>query len=118
MKEIHNADFNFVPMNCVASLRDTLAVPVPAHLLGRPAEGEDVETPGAAPAPAPAPLLGDLAKLPPPVSHLLGKDPGRQLTNKGKSILHAIQAPGVSERPRRLYGREAILRALTDDAYA
>ena len=120
MKEIHGTDFNFVPENCVASLRDTLAVPIPAHLLGHPADEEDVGTSSAASAPGPAtvPLVGDLRNLPPPVSHLSTEGTKARLSEKGKSILRALQAPIKSERSRPLSGREAILRALTDDAYA
>ena len=119
MNEIHDAGFNFIPANCVATLQDILAEPVPAHLLPRPdEEGGSVEPPAAPPANAPAPLLGDLARLPPPVSHLLGEDTGKQLSRKGKSILRTLEAPVVDGHPHRLSGREAILRALTDDAYA
>jgi len=118
MNEIHDAGFNFVPMNCVATLRDTLAMPVPTHLLQRPDEEEGGEAPPTAlPARAPAPLLGDLTRLPPPVSHLLGKDIGRRLSSKGESILRALQAPVAEERPRRLSRREVVLRTLTDSAY-
>jgi len=119
MKEVHDTSFNFVPANCVASLRDTLAVPVPVHLLTRPAEEEGgKDPPGTTPIPAPAPFLGDLTKLPPPVSHLLERGTEKQLSSRGKSILRTLQAPVANERPHRLSGREAILRALTDDAYA
>jgi len=94
MKEIHDTSFNFVPANCVASMHDTLAVPVPAHLQAQQAENESSEEPpGSTPNRTPAPLLGDLTKLPPPVSNLLGKDAGRQLSNRGKSILRALRAP-------------------------
>ena len=119
MKEIHDVGFNFVPANCVASLRDTLAVPVPAHLLTQPTKDESgEEPPSVAPSCASAPLLGDLTKLPPPVSHLLGRDTGQRLSDKGRSILRALRAPVAIESPHRLSGRGAILRALTDSAYA
>jgi len=119
MKEIHDTGFNFVPENCVTSLHNTLAIPVPAHLLAQPAEDEgSEEPPGATPDHASAPLLGDLTKLPPPVSHLPGRNTERQLSSKGKSVLRALRTPVANERPHRLSGREAILRALTDDAYA
>jgi len=118
MKEIHDTGFNFVPANCVASLRDTLAMPVPAHLRVRLAEDKDSkEPPNTAPDHASAPSLGDLTALPPPVSHLLEGDARRRLSSRGKSILRALQAPVANERPHRLSGREAILRALTDGAY-
>ena len=118
MKEIHNTNFNFVPANCTASLRDTLTTPVPTHLLTRLAEGEGGEgPPSATPGRTTAPLVGDLAKLPPPVSHLLGGDAERRLSSKGKSILRALRAPVANEHSLRLSGREAILRALTDNAY-
>ena len=119
MKEIHDTGFNFVPANCVASLRDTLAIPVPAHLLEQlPEDGSSEKPPSATPGHASVPLLGGLTKLPPPVSRLRRRDAERRLTDRGKSILRALQAPVVSERPHRLSGREAVLRALTDDAYA
>jgi len=119
MKEIHDTGFTFVPANCVASLRDTLAVPVPAHLVAQLTEGEsNKEPPSATPNHASTPFSGDLTKLPPPISHVLGRDTGKRLSVKGESILRALQAPLANDRPHRLSGREAILRALTDDAYA
>jgi len=119
MKEIHNADFKFVPTNCTASLRDVLSTPVPAHMLKRGAKVDGSETlSDVVPGPMVTPLVGDLGKLPPPVSHLLGRGAGVRLSEKGKSILRAIQAPVVNERSRCLPRREAILRALTDDTYA
>jgi len=119
MKEIHDTSFNFVPVNCVASLHNMLTVPVPAHLVAQRADNEgDKEPPGTTPGYAPAPLLGDLTKLPPPVSHLLGGGAERRLSSRGKSILRALRAPVAKERPLRSSGREAILRALTDGAYA
>jgi len=103
----------------VASLHDTLAKPVPAHLLTQRIEeendGKPLSTP---PVRAPAPLVGDLTKLPLPVSHLLGSDTGKRLSSKGESILRAIRAPTTNERLHVLPRREAILRALTDDAYS
>ena len=120
MKEIHDADFRFVPANCVVSLHGILSAPVPPHLSIRDATGEsDKELPNFTPGPtATAPMAGDLECLPPPVSHLLRRDAEVLLSKKGKSILRAFQAPAANERSRRLPGREAILRALTDDAYA
>jgi len=119
MKEIHDTGFTFVPANCVASLHDMLAAPVPAHLLTRGAEnGSGEGPPSALPSLASAPLLGDLTSLPPPVSLLLGGDAGGWLSSKGKSILRALQAPIANERSHRPSGRGAVLRALTDDAYA
>jgi len=118
MKEIHDAGFNFLPANCVATLRSTLAEPVPAHFLTRLVDDEDGQIPtNATPGHASAPLIGDLTKLPPPISHIQGRGAGERLSDKGKSILRALQAPVTSERPRHLSGREAVLRALTDDAY-
>jgi len=119
MKEVHDADFKFVPANCVASLLDTLSTPVPAHLLRQtPTGDDDRKPPDEVPGPKSAPLVGGLSRLPPPVSHLLRQGGGVQLSTKGKEILRAIQAPIMTERPRCLPGREAILRALTDGAYA
>jgi len=119
MKEIHDADFKFVPANCVSSLIDTLSALVPAHMAGRAAENDgDKVLPDDSPGPKSAPLEGNLGKLPPPMSHLLGQGVGRQLSKKGGSILRAILAPVENERSRRPSRQEAILRALTDDAYA
>ena len=119
MKEVHDADFKFVPANCAASLLDTLSAPVPAHLLKQtPTSGDSEKPPDEVPGPKSAPLAGDLSRLPPPVSHLLQRGDRTRLSTKGKEILRAIQAPVVTERPRCLPSREAILRALTDDAYA
>ena len=117
MKEIHDASFVFIPANCVASLNKTMATPVPAHLLRQADEG-DAELPSSKPGPITAPQAGDLTKLPPPVSRLSGQNAGAQLSDRGKSILRAIQAPATTESPRCLSRREAILRALTDNAYA
>ena len=149
MKEVHDTGFNFVPANCAALLRDALALPVPEHLLTQEVGGEgDKEPPGVVPNQKPAPLLGDLTKLPPPMSHLAGRSaeqrlsdrgksilralraPGahelshltgrsaeQRLSDRGKSILRALRAPGAHERPHHLPGREAVLRALTDNAY-
>jgi len=119
MKEVHDASFNFLPANCVTSLRDTLAMPVPTHLLAQSAEdGNDEKPPEITPGPASAPLVGDLTRLPPPMSRILAGDAGRQLSSKGKSILRALQAPVTVEGPHCLSRKEAILRALTDNAYA
>jgi len=117
MKEIHDTNFNFVPANCVASLRDTLAMLVPAHLMARQAEDESSEEPPGA-AHDNAPLPGGLTRLPPPMSHLLGGVAEQRLSNRGESILRALRAPIANGRPHRLSRREMILRALTDDAYA
>jgi len=119
MKEIHDTDFKFVPANCVASLLDTLSAPVPTHLLRQAATDIDgKEPPDGVHDTGAAPLVGDLGQLPPPVSHLLKRDNRVRLSNRGKAILRAIQALIVNERSRCPSGREAILRALTDDAYA
>ena len=118
MKEIHDTSFNFLPANCVASLQDTLAKPVPPHLLTQMTDDMGDKEPGAAHAHTSAPLLGDLTRLPPPLSHLRAGNAGRQLSTRGKMILRALQAPIANERPSSLPRREAILRALTDDAYA
>jgi len=119
MKEIHDAGFKFIPANCVTSLLTTLSTPVPAHMLQRPVtDGDGNEPPGECAGPMAAPLAGDLGRLPPPVSHILRQGAKGQLSAKGKQILRAIQAPVMNEHSRRLSRREAILRALTDDAYA
>jgi len=120
MKEIHDASFKFVPTNCAASLHTLLSTPVPAHLVKREtADGGSKGPPDAAnPSLATAPPVGDLGNLPPPVSHLLRQGAGMQLSEKGKAIRRAILAPPMNERSRCLPRREAILRALTDDAYA
>jgi len=119
MKEIHDAGFNFLPANCVPSLRDILATPVPAHLMVPTAEDEDSgEPPHDKRTSTSAPMVGDLAKLPPPVSHLTGGHTSRQLTAKGESILRGILAHGPRVRPQYVSQQRAILRALTDGAYA
>ena len=119
MKEIHDADFKFVPANCVTSLLGTLSAPVPAHLLRQTSTGADGEGPhDEAPGPKSAPLAGDLSRLPPPVSHLLRQGGRVQLSARGREILRAIRAPFKTERIHSLPSREAILRALTDNAYA
>jgi len=119
MKEIHDASFTFIPVNCLSSLMDIMATPVPLHLL-TPVETEEESTHsvGSEPAPAPTIRAGDLTRLPPPVSLLTGGDTRARLTARGKSILRAIQAPAMNEGPHCPSRREAILRALTDDAYA
>jgi len=118
MKEVHDTDFKFVPANCVASLLTTLSTPVPAHLLRRAAtDDDDKGPPNNVPDPRAAPLVGDLGRLPPPVSHLVGQGERVRLSDKGKAILRAIRAPLTNEHLRCLPRREAILRALTDDAY-
>jgi len=119
MKEIHDADFTFVPTNCIASLRAALSTPVPAHMLKQEATDEGGKKPlSVVTDPANAPLVGDLRNLPPPMSRLMEWSTGVRLSKRGKSILRAIQAPVANERSRCLPRREAILRALTDDAYA
>jgi len=91
MKEIHDADFKFVPANCVASLLDTLSAPVPAHMLKRAAaDDEGKGLPDKSPGPTTTPLVSSLRDLPPPISHLLGQDTGTRLSVKGRSILRAI----------------------------
>jgi len=118
MKEIHDASFKFVPTNCVSSLTDTLSAPVPAHLLRQAVTGESDEGPSVdGPGPAPAPLMGDLRLLPPPMSHV-ERSAKTRLSDTGKAILRAFQAPVVNERSPCFPRRDAILRALTDDAYA
>ena len=115
MKEIHDTSFNFMPANCVASLRDTLALPVPKHLLTQTVADEDSEVPPSVTSSrAPAPLVGDLTKLPPPVSHLLGQSTGQRLSDRGKSILRALQVPDAHGRPRHMPRGGAIPRALAD----
>ena len=98
---------------------DTLSAPVPAHLLRQATTDVDgKEPPNGIPGPRAAPLVGDLGRLPPPVSHLLKQGDRVQLSTRSKAILRAIQAPIVAEHSRCLPRREAILRALTNDAYA
>jgi len=119
MKEIHDTSFNFVPANCTPSLRDILNAPIPAHLLAQVADdGPDAKPSHDKHGPVDATLLGDLTKLPPPVSHITRGGTGKQLTNKGRSILRAIEAPGMDGGPQYLSGQGRILRALTDNAYA
>ena len=62
--------------------------------------------------------VGDLTALPPPVSHIVGRGTKKQLTDRGKSILHAIHAPVAGKGSHCLSRRETILRALMDDTYA
>jgi len=116
MKEIHDAEFKFVPDNCVTSLLTMLSAPVPAHLL-RQVATDIKEPPDSGTHPAPAPLVGNLQLLPPPVSHL-GRGAMNQLSERGMAVLRAIQAPVMNEHSRYLPRREAILQALTDNAYA
>ena len=119
MKEIHDTNFTFIPLNCVLALTEILMTPVPPHLLTQTAEEGDGDLqPQDRPAKQHIALTGDLTKLPPPVSHLSGGGAGARLTNRGKSILRAIQAPQMNRGPCSLPRREAILQALTDDAYA
>jgi len=123
MKEIHNAKFSFVPLRCVEHLRKVLLTPIPAHLLRVPVDGDDAHDatgPTAVPALGPKPmgLVGDLTKLPQPVSHILAQDAVARLSEKGKSILHAIKAHLLLSATRTLTSRDRILRALTDDTYA
>ena len=119
MKEIHDDSFNFVPANCELSLRDMLNAPVPAHLLAAAEDsGPGEDSPRTEHNPKPAPQLGDLTKLPPPISHIAGGSAGKQLTRSGRSILRAILARGKDESPQYVSRQEVILRALTDDAYA
>jgi len=119
MKEIHDASFNFLPMNCGPLLLEILATPVPQHLLAQNgAEEGDDGPPHGGPAPLITPSKGDLSKLPLPMSSLLGANARARLTAKGKSILCAIQAPEPDKGPRGLTRRETILWALTDNAYA
>jgi len=119
MKEVHDTSFTFVPANCMPSLHDILTAPVPAHLLA-PA-GEEVEIdlpPGSRRALASAPMEGDLSKLPPPVSHITNRITEQQLTAKGESILRALTARQAGTGSQYVSRQEAILRALTDGAYA
>jgi len=117
MKEIHDESFKFTPMNCASSLSKTLTNPVPLHLLPRAAAEEDDTGPPCREPDPKAPARGP-TMLPPPVPSYVGACTKAQLTDKGKSILHAILAPESRERPRCPSRREAILWALTDDAYA
>jgi len=119
MKEIHDTSFNFVPANCVSSLKDTLSAPVPAHLLTRVAgEENSSEPPYVNHGPEPTPMKGDLTKLPPPISCVADGGAGTRLTAKGRSILRAISAPRMDGGPQCVSRWETILRALTDDAYS
>jgi len=119
MKEIHDTSFTFMPANCVASIRDILAMPVPAHMVPLPTDDKGSGSPhDAPPNQASAPLLGDLTKLPPPVSSLLGGVAEAQPASRGKLILRALRSPIATERTHHLSRRDVILRALMDDAYA
>ena len=119
MKEIHDASFTFVPVNCVASLTGILNTPVPAHLLARAEGDEDDNTPPSnRRGPSPALPQGGLDKLPPPVSCLQRRDAEARLSSRGKRILRAIGTPTGNKSSQYASRREAILRALTDDVYA
>jgi len=118
MKEIHDESFKFTPVNCVTSLDKILTNPVPPHLLAQVAvDGDDAEPPCGKSGPRPSASKGDLTKLPPPVSHYTRTHTKTQLTDRGKLILRAIEAPRAREGSHCLPRQEAILRALTDDAY-
>jgi len=119
MKEVHDESFRFVPVLCMDSLKETLAKPVPSHMLRPTAGGKsggDKVGPGNGGRPACSSLTGDLSKLPPPISRATVGD--RVLSARGALILRAITAPQVAAVPPCLSRRELIMRALTDDAYA
>jgi len=121
MKEIHDDKFKFVPLFCEEALREILLMPLPNHLLTKSNENESDIAPRAEvpiTKPAPTARVENASWLPPPVSALVGDEPARRLTTKGKSILHAITMHSQPEGTRSLTGRERILRALTDGAYA
>ena len=117
MKEIHDESFKFTPVKCIDSLHGLLTTPVPPHILQQTVEEEDDVKPQHN-ARDPEAISGDLTKLPPPVSSLAGEHTRTRLSDKGESILQAIIMPGVYEGPRCPSRREAILQALTNDAYA
>jgi len=119
MKEIHDKDFKFSPALCMNSLRKVLLAPVPPHISPlQQAEEDGTTAPNneAGPMPLHAVQTGD--KLPPPISHIMAVRKGVQLTDRGESILCAIVVPQKPVSSGGLSRREAILRALTDDAYA
>jgi len=119
MKEIHDTSFIFVPANCVPSLQDVLSTPVPAHLVVQQTEDADSGVlPRAAGDPAPAPLAGDLTRLPPPISCIKDGGARPRPAAKRKPVPRAPLAPIADEGPQYVSRQEAILRALTDDAYA
>jgi len=119
MKDIHDTKFKFVPGICGDILRDTLMMPVPAHL--QPV-GENEGTGIRADADrtrAKAPRqTGDLSRLPPPVSHILQHKAVPRLSARGKSILRALKAHSRLRDPHPITSWERILHALTDDAYS
>jgi len=119
MKEIHDANFKFVPLFCLEPLCDLLSTPVPAHALRKASDGsKDAEVTEPALDTAPVKLVGNLDMLPPPVSHLVRGGLDAWLSSRGKSILRAVKAPSLLGSTQSLMTRERILRALTDDAYA
>jgi len=118
MKEIHDESFKFTPASCADALSRVLSTPVPPHLLTRTNEEEDSADRKPGTGSGPNTLTGDLSRLPPPVSAYARSRSKPRLTDRGKSILRAITAPGAHGETRCLSRQEAILRALTDDAYA
>jgi len=117
MKEIHDAQFKFVPVLCAGSLQELLSRPVPLHLVA-PRDGETAN--GATPTNNVVPsnaLMADTL-LPP----LLGNHPKEtklptRLSPRGKQILWAIVKPAQVQYHASLSKQDTILRALTDDAY-
>jgi len=126
MKEIHDARFKFVPALCGDLLCEVLLTPVPPHLLrgsGVDDTGDSVDkaaeaTPSDSSRLKVAPQCGDLMRLPPPMSHVLGHKMKPHPLEKGRTVLQAIQAPTPLSSLQTLSTRERILCALMDGAYA
>ena len=97
MKEANEPGFRFIPLRQV----DTLCA-----LLAGESSAVTAAVPGVGGGPQPPVQVGDLSKLPPPVSHYLGggsdakpseADGGRslRLSRRGRSILRALTVPDV-----------------------
>ena len=91
MKDIHDAKFKFVPHLCRDLLRQTLLTPIPLHLRTHTGDKDTNAANHTDPAAPTVPAQeGDLAKLPPPMSHLVYRKeiPGvRRLSDRGNAIL-------------------------------
>jgi len=96
MKEANEPSFRFLPERQVETLRALLA----------DGGGTVMTVPGAGNDPRPIVQDGDLSKLPPPISHILGEGDGtrhdgkrarggRGLSRRGKAILQALTVPVV-----------------------
>jgi len=120
MKDIHDAKFKFIPHLCKGLLRQTLLAPVPHHLwMHSDDEGAGAADTTGAMKPMVTAQEGDLTMLPPPVSHIMGQRARTRPSEKGKSILRALQSPApLGPSTQVLTSRERILCALTDDTYA